>query len=410
MSGIVVIGAGQAGASLAAKARLLGFPGPITLIGEEPVEPYQRPPLSKGYLLGEIGLERLSLRASSFWKDYDINLVLGQSATAIDRATKSVRAGGRTFQYEHLAIATGSIAKRLPVAMGGSLKGVYTIRNVADVEAMAVEFLPARRLLIVGGGYIGLEAAAVGAKLGLNVTLVEIAPRILQRVAASETSDFFRALHSANGVLIKEGTGLDRLLGEDRVSGALLSDGTELPVDFVIVGIGVTPRTRLAEEAGLAIDDGIRTDSAGRTSDPSIWAAGECASFPYEGRHIRLESVGHAIDHGELVAKNILGASQAYEARPWFWSDQYDVKLQIAGLNVGYDRVVERAGGQGSLSIWYYRGEQLLAVDAINDGRAYMIGKRILESRQTIPPQYVVDGSKDVKSLLAHAVNLAEAA
>ncbi|MER9178496.1 FAD-dependent oxidoreductase [Mesorhizobium sp. M0955] len=410
MSGIVVIGAGQAGASLAAKARSLGFSGPITLIGEEPVEPYQRPPLSKGYLLGEVNLERLSLRASSFWKEHDINLVLGQSATAIDRATRSVHAGGKIFHYEHLAIATGSTANRLPVAVGGSLRGVYTIRNVADVDAMAAEFIPGRRLLIVGGGYIGLEAAAVGAKLGLQVILVEIAPRILQRVAACETSDFFRALHSVNGVLIKEGTGLDRLLGEDRVSGALLSDGTEPPVDFVIVGIGVTPRTRLAEEAGLAIDNGIWTDREGRTSDPSIWAAGECASFPYEGHHIRLESVGHAIDHGELVAKNIVGLSQVYEARPWFWSDQYDVKLQIAGLNFHYDRVVERAGDQASRSIWYYRGERLLAVDAINDARAYMIGKRILESRQTISPQYVVDGSIDVKSLLAHAVKLAEAA
>ncbi|MER8401451.1 FAD-dependent oxidoreductase [Mesorhizobium sp. M1348] len=410
MSGIVIIGAGQAGASLAAEARTLGYSGAITLIGEEPVAPYQRPPLSKGYLLDKIDRDGLSLRAPFFWKDHDINLTLGRRVTAIDRATSTVRAGGEIFHYEHLAIATGSSARQLPEVLGGSLNGVYTIRSVADVDAMAAEFRPERKLLIVGGGYIGLEAAAVGAKLGLKVTLIETAPRILQRVAAAETSSFFRELHSANGVVIRESIGLDRLVGEDRVSGALLSDGSELAVDFVIVGIGVMPRTRLAEDAGLVIENGIWTDALGRTSGQNIWAAGECASFPFEGRQIRLESVGHGIAHGEQVARNILGASQAYGATPWFWSDQYDVKLQIAGLNDGHDRIVERAGDQRSRSIWYFRGDRLLAVDAINDARAYMTGKRILESRQTISPEYVADASIDVKSLLSRAVKLSQAA
>ncbi|MER8460148.1 FAD-dependent oxidoreductase [Mesorhizobium sp. M1300] len=404
MPGILIIGAGQAGASLAAEARRLGYLGSITLIGEEPVAPYQRPPLSKGYLLGEMDLERLFLRAPSFWRDHDINLMLSRCVTAIDRAASTVCAGGDIFHYEHLAIATGASARHLPEAKGGLLNGVYTVRNVADVDAMAAEFRPGRNLLIVGGGYIGLEAAAVGAKLGLNVTLIEMAPRILQRVAASETSNFFRELHLSNGVDIRENIGLDRLVGTDRVSGAVLSDGTELAVNFAIVGIGVMPRTRLAQDADLVIENGIRTDAEGRTSDQNIWAAGECASFPHEGGRIRLESVGHAIDHGEVVARNILGVSQAYEAKPWFWSDQYDVKLQIAGLNAGYDQVVERRGEDGSRSIWYYRGEQLLAVDAINDPRAYMIGKRVLESRQTIAPDCVVDASIDVKTLLSRAV------
>ncbi|GLR45290.1 pyridine nucleotide-disulfide oxidoreductase [Mesorhizobium amorphae] len=403
MPGIVIIGAGQAGASLAAKARTLGYPGSIALIGEEPVPPYQRPPLSKGYLLGETDLERLFLRAPSFWKDNKIDLSLGRPVVSIDRAAKTVQTRGTITPYDHLVIATGSSARQLPAAIGGSLAGIYTIRSLADIDAMSAEFYPGRKLLIVGGGYIGLEAAAVGAKLGLKVTLIEVAPRILQRVASTETSNFFRELHDANGVIILEGIGLDGLFGGQRVSSAVLSDGTELAVDFVIVGIGVAPRTQLAEDAGLEIENGVWTDAQGRTSDPTIWAAGECASFPYQGRRVRLESVGHAIAHGELVAGNILGGAEAYLAKPWFWSDQYDVKLQIAGLNAGHDRVVVRTGAQTSQSIWYFRGDRLLAVDAINDARAYMIGKRIIEAGHTIAPEHVSDGSLDVRALLSLA-------
>ncbi|RAZ73018.1 NAD(P)/FAD-dependent oxidoreductase [Mesorhizobium atlanticum] len=403
MSGIVVIGAGQAGASLAAKARMLGYSAPITLIGEEPLAPYQRPPLSKGYLLGELSLERLFLRSPSFWKEHEITLALDRRVTAIDRAASTVTAGGEIVPYEHLVVATGSYARKLPQDIGGGLPGVHTIRTLADVNGLMADFRPGRKLLIIGGGYIGLEAAAVGAKLGLEVTLIEAAPRILQRVAAAETSNFFRDLHSANGVVILEGVGVNRLAGEGRVSAALLSNGITLSIDFVIVGIGVVPSTQLAAQAGLAVDNGIWTDAQGRTSDPRIWAAGECASFPYEGGRVRLESVGHSIEHSELVAGNIIGGTKAYEAKPWFWSDQYDVKLQIAGLNAGYDRVVERTIDQRSKSIWYFRGDRLVAVDAINNPRAYMIGKRIIDSRQTISADAVVDATKDVKSLLAIA-------
>lgn len=409
MSGIVIIGAGQAGASLAAKARVLGFSGPITIIGDEPVAPYQRPPLSKGYLLGEITLERLYLRAPSFWKDNAIDLKLGAPATAIDRVRKTVKFGEGSVLYEQLALATGSSPRRLPAAVGGELDGVYTIRTLADVDAMALEFRAGRKLLIVGGGYIGLEAAAVGAKSGLKVTLIEMASRILQRVAAPATSDFFRELHTEHGVTVRESIGLDRLIGEGRVSGARLSDGSELDVDFVIVGIGIAPRTQLASDAGLVIDNGVVTDPFGRTSDPSIWATGECASFPLGRDHTRLESVGHAIDHGELVAENMVGASRPYQARPWFWSDQYDVKLQIAGLNVGHDRIVVRKGGGNSQSVWYYRGSQLLALDAMNDPRSYMVGKRVIEAGQTILPEQVNDTSIDSKSLLSLAIRVAHA-
>lgn len=400
MSGIVIIGAGQAGASLAAKLRALGHDRPITMIGEEPAPPYQRPPLSKGYLLGEMELERLYLRPPEFWAGQNVDLRLGTPVTAIDRAARTVQLGHETLPYDQLALTTGACPRRLPAAIGGDLDGVYTVRTLADVDAMAAEFRPGRRLLIVGGGYIGLEAAAVGARLGLHVMLIEMAPRILQRVAAPETAEFFRQLHARHGVEILENTGLERLTGAGRVAAAVLSDGREVAVDFVIAGVGVAPQTALAQAAGLDVDDGIRVDEYGRTSDPSIWAAGDCASFPYQGGRIRLESVGNAIDQGEIVAANMLGAATPYHARPWFWSDQFDVKLQIAGLNTGHDRIVTRPGEQGTASVWYYCGDSLVALDAMNDARAYMIGKRLIEAGRTPDPAVIADPATDLKALL----------
>ena len=401
MSHVVVIGAGQAGSSLVAKLRNSGFDGRVTLIGAEPVPPYQRPPLSKAYLLGDMTLERLFLRPESFYVEHGIDLLLGQSVSAIDRAAKTVTVDGQCLPYDHLVLCTGSDPRRLPAAIGGALEGVFVVRDLRDVDRMAPQIVQGRRALIVGGGYIGLEAAAVAAKRGLEVTLVEMADRILQRVAAPETSDYFRALHREHGVDIREGVGLERLLGEGHVTGARLTDGTELAVDLVIVGVGIAPATALAETAGLEIDNGIRTDAQGRTSDPAIWAAGDCASFPWRGGRIRLESVPNAIDQAECVAENIMGAGKDYEAKPWFWSDQYDVKLQIAGLNAGYDRIVVRPGDKpGSQSVWYYRGAELLAVDAMNDPRAYMIGKRLIEGGHSPAPDLVADPDTALKALL----------
>ncbi|MBS0571781.1 MAG: FAD-dependent oxidoreductase [Proteobacteria bacterium] len=400
MSGIVIVGAGQAGASLAAKLRALGHSGALTLVGEEPAAPYQRPPLSKAYLLGEMELERLYLRAPSFWADQKVTLRLGAPVTAIDPAARTLTVGGETLGYDQLALTTGARPRRLPAAIGGDLGNVFTVRTLADVDGMEPVLRKGGRALIVGGGYIGLEAAAVAAKLGLKVTVIEAAPRILQRVAAPETSSFFRKLHQDHGVTVIEGTGLDRLLGEGRVTGARLADGREIAADIAIVGIGIQPDTRLAEAAGLAIDNGIRTDELGRTSDPHIWAAGDCASFPHQGGRIRLESVGNAIDQAECVAANMLGAGQPYEAKPWFWSDQYDTKLQIAGLNTGYERVATRAGEAGAVSFWYYRGDRLLAVDAMNDSRAYMIAKRLIEGGKSPAPAIIEDPATDLKALL----------
>ena len=402
MSHVVAIGAGQAGAALAARLRSGGHAGPITLIGEEPILPYQRPPLSKGYLLGEMGADRLTLRSADFYAEHNIALRLGAPVSAIDPKARTVTLGTETIRYDDLVLTTGSVPRRLPAAIGGDLAGVYTVRTIADVDAERAEFSPGRRLVIVGGGYIGLEAAAVAAKLGLDVTVLEMAPRILQRVAAPETSDYFRALHTAHGVKILESTGLERLLGEaGHVTAARLTDGREIPADFVIAGIGILPATQLAEAAGLVIENGIRTNSHGRTSDPHIWAAGDCASFPWQGGRLRLESVQNAIDQADLVADNILGADKDYVPMPWFWSDQYDCKLQIAGLNTGYDRIVTRGPDGAAVSFWYFKGDRLLAVDAMNDSRAYMVGKRLLETGRDVDAGAISNPATNLKSLLS---------
>jgi len=400
MEKIVVVGAGQAGASCVAKLRSAGFDGHITLIGEEPVPPYQRPPLSKAYLLGDMSLDRLFLRPESYYAEAEIDLRLSTRVDTIDRTARTVRAAGVDLPYDALVLTTGSIPRRLPAAIGGCLKGVHVVRGLADVDAMAPDVVEGARVLIVGGGYIGLEAAAVCRKKGMEVTLIEMADRILQRVAAPDTSDYFRALHQAHGVTILEGIGLTGLTGTDgRVTGAMLSDGSEHPYDMVIAGIGITPAQGLAEAAGLEIENGIKVDEMGRSSDPAIWSAGDCASFPYRGERIRLESVQNAIDQAEAVAKNLLGAGEAYVPKPWFWSDQYDVKLQIAGLNTGYDRVVVRDGG-AARSHWYYKGDTLLAVDAMNDPRGYMVGKRLIEAGKSPDPALVSDAAVDIKDLL----------
>lgn len=400
MGRVVIIGAGQAGAACAARLRQGGHAGEIVILGAEPAPPYQRPPLSKAYLLGEMTADRLWLRGEDFWAEAGIDLRLGQAVGRIDPGARQVAVGGEVLGYDDLVLATGSIPRRLPGAVGGDLDGVYTVRTLADVDAMRAEFTAGRRLVIVGGGYIGLEAAAVAAKLGLSVTVVEAAPRILQRVAAPETSAHIRALHQAHGVTILEGVGLDRLEGGPRVTAARLADGRVLPADFVIVGVGVVPDTALAEAAGLTLDNGIACDEMGRTSHSGIWAAGDCASFPWKGGRMRLESVGNAIDMAEAVADNILGAAKPYQAQPWFWSDQYDCKLQIAGFNAGYDRVVTRGPEGEAVSFWYYRGDTLLAVDAMNDSRAYMVGKRLIEQGRSVAAEVVADPATNLKALL----------
>lgn len=398
MDSIVIIGAGQAGAALAAKLRALGHKGAITLIGDEPAPPYQRPPLSKKYLLGEMPLERLFLRPESFYAEQAIDLRLEHKALSVDPVAQRVETTHGALAYDQLVLATGATPRRLPAAMGGDLPGVHVVRTLADIDAMAGDFAPGRRVVIVGGGYIGLEAAAVARQRGLEVTLIEAAPRILQRVAAPETSDYMRALHQARGVKIIEGVALDRLTGEARVTGARLADGREIAADFVIVGIGVSPA--LPQVPGLHIDGAVVVDEMGRTNLPAIWAAGDCTLFPWRGASTRLESVQNAIDQAEAVAANLLGAELAYDPQPWFWSDQYDLKLQIAGLNRGYDRVITRDTG-AARSHWYFAADRFIAVDAMNDPRAFMLGKRLLAAGTSPDPTLLADTAFDLKALIA---------
>ena len=399
MSGIVIIGAGQAGASLAITLRAKGYKGDVTLIGEEPVPPYQRPPLSKKYLLGDMALDRLYLRPSDFYTEQLISLRLNCQVTKINCAENTISIGDETLTYEHLALTTGSSPRRLPAAIGGTLNGVFAVRSLADVDAMQPAFERGGHVLIIGGGYIGLEAAAVAAAKGLQVTLVEMANRILQRVACTETSDYFRALHESHGVRILEGVGLERLTGEGNVTGAILSNGKALEINFAIVGVGILPATNLAEAAGVTLNNGIETNSQGQTSVSNVWAAGDCASFPYQGRRIRLESVPNAIDQAEVVAANMLGAAQDYIATPWFWSDQFGVKLQIAGLNTGFTDIIVRNSGSAR-SHWYYNSNTLLAVDAMNDPRAYMVAKRLIAAGKSADPIIVTNPQSDLKMLL----------
>ena len=401
MSQIVVVGAGQAGAALVARLRGAGFDGGITLIGEEPVPPYQRPPLSKAYLLGDMPLERLFLRPESYYAEQDIRLLTDSRVSAIDPAAKTVALDSGSIGYDQLALTTGSIPRMLPESAGGLLDGVYPVRTLADVDAMAPKFVKGASVLVVGGGYIGLEAAAAAAKRGLDVTVVEVADRILQRVAARETSNYIRKLHRTHGVDIRERIGIQRLVGDTSVEYAELSDGSRIRADFVVIGVGILPDTELAAAAGLEIDNGIKTDALGRTSVRDIWAAGDCASFPYRGNRVRLESVQNAIDQAETVAINMLGHKTPYDPTPWFWSDQYDLKLQIAGLNTGHTEIVSRISDDGSrASFWYFGKSRFLAVDAMNDPISYMVGRRLIEAGKTPDRESISDPNSNLKALL----------
>ena len=397
---VVIIGAGQAGLSVAETLRKRQFSGRIILIGSETDLPYQRPPLSKDYLLGKLDRNQLYLRPKSFYVDNEIELRLGQSVSQISPETRTVIVESDKIPYENLVLATGASPRRLPSKIGGQSKGVYVVRSLSDIDEMEAEFQPQRRLVIVGGGYVGLELAAVARKIGLDVTLIEAADRILSRVASKETSSFFRQLHIKMGVRLIEGTGVDNLIEHRaRVTGLTLSDGSEIDTDFVVAGIGVEPRIDLATSINAKIDNGIATDQFGKTSVADIWAAGDCASFPFQGKQIRLESVPNAIEHATTVAGNILGDAQPYVPEPWFWSDQYDVKLQIAGLNTGYDDVISRKT-EDKTSFWYYRKDQLISVDALNDPRSFMLAKRMLKAGVSPMKSFISNPNADPKSAL----------
>lgn len=381
---IIIIGAGQAGVSAALRLRAKGFEGGITLIGAEPEPPYQRPPLSKKYMTGEQPRERLYLKPFETYAAQGIKLMLGANVIAIHTDIKKVLVDdGTALPYSKLLFTTGARPRLLADEMRKGFTNIYPFRSFMDADALQKELVPGNHMLVVGGGYIGLETAAVARKKGMEVTLIEQAPRILGRVASPETSDYFRKLHQDNGVVIHEGAALLSIGGSGaRASHAEVEGVGRIEFDVAVVGIGVLPNQELAEKAGLRVDNGITVDALCRTSNPDIFAAGDCASFLFKGRRIRLESVQNAISQAEHAADVMLGVEAgAYTPVPWFWSDQYETKLQIAGLNIGYDEVIARKGvKEGSFSVWYFRKGRFIAVDAMNDPRAYMSGKRWLET------------------------------
>jgi len=401
MATTIVIGAGQAGAEVVSKLRAEGYEGRIVLIGQENYLPYQRPPLSKKYMAGEMTLERLFLKPKEFYQDKDIELLIGQSVLKINPSEQEIEFTKGVLKYDHLVLATGSKPRELPPYIGRKIKNLFTMRDLNDANSIEPYMKSGMRLLIVGGGYIGLEAAATARKFGVDVTLVEIEERILKRVAAKETSNYIRALHVSKGVEFKEAIGLDKLkIIDDEILSAYLTDGSDINVDFVIVGIGVTPNTELAEGAKLKINNGIFVNEMCQTSIPNIYAAGDCTSFNYKNTLVRLESVGNAIDQAMIVAKNIMKQDTSYLPKPWFWSDQYDLKLQIAGLNTGYDDVAIRKGENNQVSHWYFKGSDLLAVDSLNNPRCYMIGKRLIEANKSPSKNQIKDENFNLKVLL----------
>lgn len=351
---LVIVGAGQAGAQVAQSLRAAGFDAPITLVGDEPHPPYQRPPLSKKHLAGEIGEEALHLRPAAFYEQNRIDCRFGVSVEAIDReAREVVFTDGARLAYARLVICTGTRPRHLPLP-GAQLEGVVTLRTIADVERMRERLAEPGRVAIVGGGYIGLEVAAVARTMGHEVTVVESRDRVMQRVVSPDVSAFFDALHRDNGVDIRLSTGISGFSGEDRVRALSLANGEELSCDLVLVAVGAVPNDDLARAAGLDVDDGILVDASGRTSDAHIYAAGDCTRFfsARYGRSIRLESVQNAIDQAKTVAAALTGGAPDYDPVPWFWSDQYAVKLQIAGLSQGYDTALTVGDPASSSFMW----------------------------------------------------------
>lgn len=404
---ILVIGGGQAGAQAIASLRLWGYQGGLRLIAEEPALPYQRPPLSKAYLKGEMEEERLYFKPADWYDAQNVMVTLNTRATAINRSARTVSlSDGTIAPYDGLILATGSRPRPLPLE-GAKLKSVHELRDLRDVDGLKTVIAAGKRMVIIGAGYIGLEAAAVARKLGADVTVLEMAPRVLARVTSPIMSDFYTKLHAQNDVRIMTDARLETLAGENgNVASAHLADGTVLPADIVLVGIGILPNQELAADAGLACQGGILVDEDTRTNDPRIFAIGDCAVRPlvHYGRTGRLESVHNAIEQGKLAAAAITGRDRPKLDVPWFWSDQYDAKLQIAGLSQDYDEHVVRGDPEtGSFAVFYLRVGRLIAVDAVNAAPEFIVTKKMIISGQTLAPADLQDTSVSMKELAAKA-------
>ncbi|WP_106640912.1 NAD(P)/FAD-dependent oxidoreductase [Allosphingosinicella vermicomposti] len=401
---IIIVGAGHGGAQAAIYLRQWGFTGSIALIGDEPELPYERPPLSKDYLAGDKSFERILIRPAAFWQERAITLLPSTRIAALDPAAKTMTsADGQAFTYGTMIWATGGTPKRLGCP-GEGLAGVHVVRNRTEVDAMTAELPSVRNVVVIGGGYIGLEAAAVLRKFGKAVTLVEAQNRVLSRVAGEPISRFYEAEHRAQGVDIRLNSGVAAIEGENWVTGVRLSDGILLPAEIVIVGIGIDAATAPLQAAGLASANGVDVDAFCRTSDPFIYAIGDCAAHENAfagGQRLRVESVQNAHDQASCAVKAILGQPEPYRAMPWFWSNQYDLKLQTVGLSVGYDETVLRGDPDSrSFSLIYLRQGRVVALDCVNATRDYVQGRKLVEAGATIDPDRLADTSMPLKEML----------
>lgn len=401
---VVIVGAGHGGAQCAIALRQGGFTGTVAMIGRETEPPYERPPLSKEYFAREKTFDRLYIRPPQFWEEKQIDMVLGTEVLSVDPVAKHLAlSDGRSCTYGTLVWATGGDPRRL-TCPGADLAGVHAVRTKADCDRLMGEIDGGvRNIAVIGGGYIGLEAAAVLSKLSCKVTLLEALPRVLARVAGPELSAFYEAEHRAHGVDLRTGVGVEALEGEGRVSGVRLADGTIIPAEAVIVGIGIVPSVGPLIAAGAAGGNGVDVDEYCRTSLPDIYAIGDCAAFACSyagGTVMRVESVQNANDQATCVAKAILGDAKPYHAFPWFWSNQYDLRLQTAGLSVGYDQTVVRGNvAERSFSVVYLKQGRMIAIDCVNMVKDYVQGRKLIEAGVSPDPAQLADASVPLKEL-----------
>jgi 3-phenylpropionate/trans-cinnamate dioxygenase ferredoxin reductase subunit len=400
MSGIVIIGAGQAAGQAAASLRQGKYEGSITILGDETQPPYQRPPLSKQYLSGELGMDRVLVRPEKFYVDQNISLHTGTRVESIDTSAKSVTTNsGDSYEYDKLLIATGSRPRILTIP-GSDLAGIHYLRTIDDVDGIRAAMKTAKKICIVGGGYIGLEVAAVAVTSGLEVTVLEMEERILQRVTTPEMSEYYHELHAGRGVNIMVSTGVSGFEGDGEVSTVLCGD-EKIDADLVIVGIGIIPNIELAEAAGLECNNGITVDDHCRTSDPDIYAAGDCTNHPNPimGRRLRLESVPNAMEQARVSASNMLGGDKVYASVPWFWSDQYELKLQMVGFSADGDTSVLRGDkATNQFAVFYLKDGKVVSVDAVNSPKEFMVCKQLYG--KAVDPSALADTNVELKTLL----------
>ena len=410
-SSVTIVGAGHAAGELATALRQAGFTGPVRLIGEEPYLPYQRPPLSKAFLSGKAGLEEIELKPKATYEKAQVETILGRRVTGVDRASRRVGLDdGTRVAYDHLVLATGGRPRRLPavgIEQAERCTNFHYLRTIDDVRRIQEHFKPGAKLAIVGGGYVGLEVAAVARHREIDVTVLEAQPRVLARVTAPEVSAFYERVHREAGVDLRTSAVVKEILVDakaDRVTGLLCEDGQICAADVVIAGIGLLPNVELALEAGLKVDDGILVDAFCRTSDPVILAIGDCTCHPsvYAGRMLRLESVPNAVEQARTAAQTLTGKLKPYEAVPWFWSEQYDLKLQMVGLSQGHDQLVVRGSTSSrSFSAFYLRQGRLIAMDAVNRPQEFMLARQAVAKGVQPDPGHLADEALPLKSVLA---------